>query len=136
MELEFMQKNFYCTNKSYDKSGPLYINNKEQLERIDDTYINLRCYVDDFFIAITELGRVENKVVHYFVKINGTWYHIDLVFDLYNIKHNNEISYFLKSEKYMLKDEDHQICTYYAESKEISNRSIPVKTYKALYKNF
>lgn len=70
------------------------------------------------------------------VKINGTWYHLDLTWDLCNIKHNNDISYFLKSEKYILKDEDHQIFTYYAEPKEISNRSIPVKTYKALYNNF
>lgn len=339
-----MKKIFTCINKSYDKYGPLYITSKKQLEEMEDTYINLRCYVDDFLIAITELGTVKNKVVNYFVriqenviienyenlfdvfeelkqyknnilglelnlsskikgndfkkmvgflqcitskldfrlnlgnlevfsneqltilknisnldtklkinqsyqgkysendgydnlytfddlisvkekineiinnipsdynhiekilflykylgkkvhydkkiaslnyrereshdsksiydvlfnykgvcssiavtfralmdavgiecqvvsseehewnvvKINGVWYHLDLTWDLYNIKYNNELSYFLKSEKYMLKDENHQICTYYAESEEIANRSIPIKAYKKL----
>lgn len=338
-----MKKNFICTNKSYDNVGPLYITSKEEIEKLEDTYINLRCYVDDFLVAITELGKVKNKVVNYFVrinentiienydnlfdtfeelkkyknnilgleltlhskvkeedfkkfidflqnvnskldlrlnfgnlevfnneqlnmlrnintnldiklksnqsyqgrfsgnnnydnlytfddlisikekideiiskipsdyndiektlflyrylgkrvyydqeiaslnhserqpcdsksiynvlfnnkgvcssiattfnvlmnaigidcqtvisenhewnvvKINGAWYHLDLTWDLDNIKYNNELSYFLKSEKYMLKVESHQMCTYYAEPEEIANKSISIKKYK------
>lgn len=64
------------------------------------------------------------------VKVNGSWYHLDLTWDLDNIKHNNQLSYFLKSEKYIIKDSNHRICTYYAKENEKANRSIPIKIYR------
>ena len=37
---------------------------------------------------------------------------------------------FLKSERYMLKENSHQIYTYYADGKDIAGRSIPIERYK------
>lgn len=66
------------------------------------------------------------------VKIDEIWYHLDLTWDLYNIKHNYPLSYFLKSERYIQKDKDHKIIYYYAEKEEIASRSIPIRLYKKL----
>lgn len=61
------------------------------------------------------------------VKINGYWYHLDLTWDLYNIKYNCPLNFFLKSEKQMSANEYHQIYTYYAEENEIAKRSFVLK---------
>ncbi|MBE6153973.1 MAG: hypothetical protein E7163_00140 [Firmicutes bacterium] len=61
------------------------------------------------------------------VKINGYWYHLDLTWDLYNIKYNTPLNFFLKSEKQMSANEYHQIYTYYAEENEIAKRSLSLK---------
>lgn len=63
------------------------------------------------------------------VKINGYWYHLDLTADLYNIKYDLMLEYFLKSEKFMLKDDSHQLCSFYSSYDEIANRSISSKRY-------
>lgn len=63
------------------------------------------------------------------VKINGHWYHLDLTWDLYNIKYNMSLNYFLKSEKQISTNEYHQIYSYYAEENEIAKKSFSIKRY-------
>ncbi len=88
------------------------------------------------FKALMDATNIECQVVisdnHAWnvVKINGYWYHLDLTWDLYNIKHNMKLEYFLKSERYMLKENSHQIYTYYADEKDIAGRSISIRRYK------
>lgn len=64
------------------------------------------------------------------VKINDLWYHLDLTWDLNNIKANLPLDYFLKSEKVMLKKKDHNLCVYYSDENDIAQRSILRKKYK------
>lgn len=63
------------------------------------------------------------------IKIKDVWYHLDLTWDLDNIKSNNELLYFLKSERYMLKDSFHQFFTNYARDEKIAKKSLSVKKY-------
>lgn len=49
-----MQKYFSCTNKYFDEVGDRYISSSEQLKNVDDTFLYLRCYVDDFLLAVKE----------------------------------------------------------------------------------
>lgn len=63
------------------------------------------------------------------VKINNFWYHLDLTWDLDNIKHNRPLEWFLKSESFVLKDDEHQFYTFYAYPNEIAKKSISSKVY-------
>ena len=84
------------------------------------------------FKALMDATNIECQVVtsgnHAWsvVKINGYWYHLDLTCDLHNMK----LECFLKSERYMLKENSHQIYTYYADGKDIAGRSISIRRYK------
>ena len=64
------------------------------------------------------------------VKLNGKWYHLDLTWDLDNIKKDYPLEYFLKSESYILKDDSHQFYTWYADKDDIATRSITYSKYQ------
>lgn len=70
------------------------------------------------------------------VKINGYWYHLDLTGDLYNIKYNYNLEYFLKSERNILKDGEHQICSFYSDEEDIAKRSISCNRYMKKLVNY
>lgn len=113
--LEHNNRKFYDSNSIYD----ILFNNKGVCSGIAVT----------FRVLMNAIG-IECQVIcsskHEWnvVRINGFWYHLDLTWDLYNIKYNNKLEYFLKSEKYILKDESHQFYTFYAEKEEVAIRSI------------
>lgn len=64
------------------------------------------------------------------IKLNNKWYHLDLTGDLYNIKNDNPLEYFLKSENYMLKDKDYQFYSWYADEDEIAKKSVAYFIYE------
>ena len=113
--LDHNNRKFYDSNSIYDT----LFNNKGVCSGIAVT----------FRVLMNAIG-IECQVIcsskHEWnvVRINGFWYHLDLTWDLYNIKYNNKLEYFLKSEKYILKDESHQFYTFYAEKEEVAIRSI------------
>ena len=87
-----------------------------------------------FRILMNAIG-IESQVVMSYehewnvVKLNGFWYHLDLTWDLNNIKANRPLDYFLKSEKVMSKNRNHNLCVYYSEENDIAQRSILRKKY-------
>lgn len=58
------------------------------------------------------------------IEIDGKWYHMDLTWDLNNIKSGKRLQYFLKSEKNISKDESHICNTIYADKDKIATRSL------------
>ena len=90
-----MKKDFTCTNISKNTFNQLYITDKQQLEKIEDTNIRLRCYVDDFLIAIMELGKIKDKSINYLVRIreNLILDNYDNLFDVFKelVQYKNNI---------------------------------------------
>lgn len=58
------------------------------------------------------------------IQIDGKWYHMDLTWDLDNIKSGKRLQYFLKSEKNISKDESHICNTFYADKDKIATKSL------------
>lgn len=88
-----------------------------------------------FRIILNALGiecKVVSSVGHEWnvVKLNGKWYHLDLTWDLDNIKKDYSLEYFLKSESNILKDDSHQFYTWYADKDDIATRSITYSKYQ------
>lgn len=66
------------------------------------------------------------------VKINGLWYHLDLTWDLNNIKSNKPLEFFLKSEKAMTKNRSHHLSIIYTFEDNKAPKSITQKKYQLL----
>lgn len=63
------------------------------------------------------------------VKINDLWYHLDLTYDLDNIKENSALKYFMKSEKVMTNVSHHQMFGTYAKESEKACKSLAKRLY-------
>ena len=63
------------------------------------------------------------------VKINDLWYHLDLTYDLDNIKENSELKYFMKSEKVMTNVSHHQMFGTYVKESEKACKSLAKRLY-------
>ena len=62
-----MENSFTCTRKSYNNIGPIYISSKEEIEKITDDFIKLRCHIDDFLAANEEFKDIKGKTINYFI---------------------------------------------------------------------
>lgn len=67
------------------------------------------------------------------IKINGYWYHLDLTWDLDNIKNNQELQYFLKSANFMLKVESHETSDSNANNKYFAQKSLNKRLYNKVW---
>jgi hypothetical protein len=79
-----MKNSFTCTNLSYVGTGVRYISNKKQLSNLEDKTVLLRCYIDDFFNAMSEFCNVKDKVLRFYVIIDEDVY-IDGYDSIYDI---------------------------------------------------
>lgn len=67
------------------------------------------------------------------IKINGYWYHLDLTWDLDNIKNNQELQYFLKSANFMLNVDSHETSDSNANNKYFAQKSLNKRLYNRVW---